>query len=308
MDRHRRFQRADASRLYSAADGALARQHRNRLRAADRLGSKVLPRGTRVRLLNSYQARWQYAGEALGFGFAQGKPCCGGARSSKGRRHRSAWRGDRRGRRRHQADPPRRPLRPSRRLAIRTAAGAAPMGRGLGAAAPFGAAATRNISAAVRAGAPDDRSIHLDRRFFGAAQFGAEPFRRARAGRPRLVRVRSGAGQRRRLAPELVVGPSRHGARPRSAVSVGASLGQRRFRWRGDGMSVAEDDAGATRGANGLPKRSICRGRGASQTAKSSYVCLVVNKLKGGDPVSHCQSPRVMSRAWVIVRAEKDRA
>ena len=51
----------------------------------------------------------------------------------------------------------------------------------------------------------------------------------------------------------------------------------------------------------------IVAGAGASQSPKSSYLRRVVNELKGGDPVSHCLSPRVICRAWVIVRAEKDR-
>ena len=73
LDHHRRFQCADASRLYPAYDGGLAKTRRNRLRAADRLGPDSLAAEMECAFLNTYEARWQYAADACGLGFAQGK-------------------------------------------------------------------------------------------------------------------------------------------------------------------------------------------------------------------------------------------
>ena len=73
VDCHRRFQRAHAARLYPAADEALARRHRHRLCAAAWRGPENFAAEIECAFLNTYQARWQYSAEALGFGFAQGK-------------------------------------------------------------------------------------------------------------------------------------------------------------------------------------------------------------------------------------------
>ena len=69
--------------------------------------------------LNTYQARWQYAADSVGHGFAQGKTMlCAPARPRAGRRHPGAGRGDRRGRRRDQGRAPPGTARPSRRCAF----------------------------------------------------------------------------------------------------------------------------------------------------------------------------------------------
>jgi len=51
----------------------LAPRHRHRLRAP--IGSRPDSFGAEIEcaFLNTYQARWQYAGESCGYGFAQGK-------------------------------------------------------------------------------------------------------------------------------------------------------------------------------------------------------------------------------------------
>ena len=73
MGDHRRFQCVDAGRLHSAPARALAPQQRHRLRPADRLASEIFAAEIECAFLNTYQARWQYAGESCGYGFAQGK-------------------------------------------------------------------------------------------------------------------------------------------------------------------------------------------------------------------------------------------
>ncbi len=157
---HRRLQRADAARLHPAAAGPLAPRHRHRLRAADRLAARnrSAPRSN-ARFLNTYEARWQYAAEAAGLGFAQGKTMlwrrdileAGGGIEALGAR-------DRRGRRIDQADPRPGLRRPPRQRTVPAAAWRAQAEGRLGAAGALGAAAAGDLSAAFRAGDPDDQS------------------------------------------------------------------------------------------------------------------------------------------------------
>ena len=108
--------------------------------------------------LNTYQARWQYSAEALGFGFAQGKTMlwrrdvleAGGGIEALGRR-------DRRGRRLDQARPSRRACAPiSSTAPFAAAAGRAALARRLGAAGALGAAEARDFPALFRARACHD--------------------------------------------------------------------------------------------------------------------------------------------------------
>ena len=104
LDRHRRFERADAAGLPAAPAGGVARRHRPRLLDAGRRPpGRLLGRG-RMRLPQHLQARWQYAGEAVGLGFAQGKSMLWQRAVPRGAgRHPRARRRDRRGRGRDEA-------------------------------------------------------------------------------------------------------------------------------------------------------------------------------------------------------------
>ena len=73
LDHHGRQQRADAGRLYRAALRALDARHRPRLLAAGRRGARGLWSELECGFLNTFQARWQLAADAVGLGFAQGK-------------------------------------------------------------------------------------------------------------------------------------------------------------------------------------------------------------------------------------------
>ena len=98
--------------------------------------------------LNTLQARWQYAAEAIGFGFAQGKSMLwrreildqrGGMRALA-RRDRRGCRGD-------EACPPLRPQGGAGRQPLRAASGRADAWRDLGQAGAMGAAAARDLPA-----------------------------------------------------------------------------------------------------------------------------------------------------------------
>ena len=109
-------------------------EHRHCLRAADRLGAEVS--GCRARMRIPQQLSGALAIYRRGAGLrlcARQEHVVAALDTGGGRRHRGSRRRDRRRRRGDQADPSRRPQRPSRRRAVRAAARTASMARGLGA-------------------------------------------------------------------------------------------------------------------------------------------------------------------------------
>jgi len=73
LDHSRRRQCIDAEGLYPAASGKLAAPYRPCLLNARGLAAAKSLGRTRMRFLNTFEARWQYCAEAIGLGFAQGK-------------------------------------------------------------------------------------------------------------------------------------------------------------------------------------------------------------------------------------------
>ena len=224
MGDYRRFQCIDADRLRSALACALALRQRHCLRPADRLSTESFAAEIECAFLNTYQARWQYAGESVAMASPRARRCCGGGRYWRRAEALRLWR--RRSPRtpRRQRSSERKGSTPISSTDPSSSRSGSASARRLGPAAPLGAAEARHLPLLFRSGNPDDQPSHLDRRWVAAPVFGISLRHRRRVGGSVLLRRRGPPCFRRRLAAVVAKSRSLAYARRRSAVPVGGRL------------------------------------------------------------------------------------